>query len=236
MIGSQKSGQEVRRDVSDARRAQNRAARDVVESGCSARSTAQPGHGLVPYPGLLHLAVAGARPGAARAAACSSIRRPLWTCSPGWRGCRAHNRPDATRLHETSRWRTRRSQPSSTPTARTATSMQAQPRFPTTICWRSAATAASSCFTEEPSRYSESDAYPLIYTAKTLRCGRSPKAEKSPSRFPQPMRLKGHSLITQQLRPVPYLYDEPLISPGEQGLNAVELINGLILSSKTARQ
>src|ERR1051325_6207018 len=31
------------------------------------------------------------------------------------------------------------------------------------------------------------------------------------------------------------LYDEPLIAPGEAGLNAVELINAIILSSQTGK-
>jgi predicted dehydrogenase len=72
------------------------------------------------------------------------------------------------------------------------------------------------------------------FTKETAEMWASPKAEESPIDIPADGELKGHALITQNFaRSI--LYGEPLISPGEEGLNAVELINGLILSSKTGK-
>jgi hypothetical protein len=41
----------------------------------------------------------------------------------------------------------------------------------------------------------------------------------------------GHGVVTQNFARA-ILYGEPQITPGEEGLNAVELINGIILSGK----
>jgi predicted dehydrogenase len=72
------------------------------------------------------------------------------------------------------------------------------------------------------------------FTRETPEMWATPKAEEVPIEIPQADELKGHALITQNFaRSI--LYDEPLISPGEEGLNAVELINGLILSSKSGK-
>ena len=62
-----------------------------------------------------------------------------------------------------------------------------------------------------------------------------PKAEEVPVELQPEGQFKGHSAITQNfLRSI--LYNEPLIAPGEDGLNAIEMINGIILSSKQNRQ
>ena len=44
----------------------------------------------------------------------------------------------------------------------------------------------------------------------------------------------GHKAITRNMARA-ILYDEPLIAPGEEGLNAMEIINGIILSGKTGQ-
>jgi hypothetical protein len=44
----------------------------------------------------------------------------------------------------------------------------------------------------------------------------------------------GHGVITQNFARA-ILHDEPLIAPGEEGLRAVELINGIIMSGKQNR-
>lgn len=60
----------------------------------------------------------------------------------------------------------------------------------------------------------------------------SPKAEKVD--VPLEERESGHKAIIRNLaRNI--LYDEPLISPGVEGLNTVELINGIILSGKKGK-
>lgn len=60
----------------------------------------------------------------------------------------------------------------------------------------------------------------------------SPKAPEQPLEIPEGQ--EGHGVITRNFaRSI--LYNEPLIAPGEEGLNAVELINGIILSGKTNR-
>ena len=72
------------------------------------------------------------------------------------------------------------------------------------------------------------------FTKETKEMWASPKAEEIATEIPEPDELKGHAVITRNFaRSI--LYDEPLMSPGEEGLNAVELINGLILSSKTGK-
>lgn len=61
-----------------------------------------------------------------------------------------------------------------------------------------------------------------------------PKAQEVTVEIPPAPSIPGHAAITQNFaRSI--LYGEPLISPGEEGLNAVELINGMILSSKTGK-
>lgn len=61
----------------------------------------------------------------------------------------------------------------------------------------------------------------------------SPKAREIPVEIPEAP--SGHSVITRNFaRSI--LYDEPLIAPGEEGLRSVELINGIILSSKREKK
>jgi predicted dehydrogenase len=72
------------------------------------------------------------------------------------------------------------------------------------------------------------------FTRESSEMWASPKVEEFAIEIPPPHELKGHAQITQNFaRSI--LFDEPLISPGEEGLNAVEMINGLILSSKTGK-
>ncbi len=60
----------------------------------------------------------------------------------------------------------------------------------------------------------------------------SPKAKETPVEIEETP--NGHGVITRNFARA-ILYDEPLIAPGEEGLRAVELINGLIMSGKQAR-
>jgi len=62
----------------------------------------------------------------------------------------------------------------------------------------------------------------------------SPKSNAAAIDLPADPPIKGHAAITQNFaRSI--LFGEPLISPGEDGLNAVEMINGLILSGKSGK-
>jgi predicted dehydrogenase len=72
------------------------------------------------------------------------------------------------------------------------------------------------------------------FTQESKEMWAGPKAEEVEVEIPSESPLKGHALISQNFARA-ILYDEPLISPGEEGLNAVELINGLILSSKSGK-
>ena len=58
----------------------------------------------------------------------------------------------------------------------------------------------------------------------------SPKATETPLELTP--REEGHGAITRSFARA-ILHDEPLIAPGAEGLNAVELINAIILSGKT---
>ena len=72
------------------------------------------------------------------------------------------------------------------------------------------------------------------YTQESKEMWSSPKVEEVAVEVPAEGELKGHALITQNFaRSI--LYGDTLIAPGEEGLNAVELINGLILSSKSGK-
>lgn len=62
----------------------------------------------------------------------------------------------------------------------------------------------------------------------------SPKAEEIVVSLPPPAVLPGHAAVTQNFARA-VLFDEPLLSPGADGLNAVELINGIILSGQTGK-
>lgn len=64
----------------------------------------------------------------------------------------------------------------------------------------------------------------------------SPKSVESPVEIPDYSAnpIKGHGAITQNFARA-ILYGDELIAPGYDGINAVELINGIILSSKTNR-
>lgn len=70
------------------------------------------------------------------------------------------------------------------------------------------------------------------FTFSTKEMWGSPKVTEEPVNLPEEKPLKGHSAITQNFARA-ILYNEPLLAPGEEGLNAMELINGIILSSKT---
>lgn len=60
----------------------------------------------------------------------------------------------------------------------------------------------------------------------------SPKTTETPVTIPPDFPIRGHGAITQNFaRSI--LYGEQLIAPGEEGLNAVELINGIILAGKS---
>jgi len=63
----------------------------------------------------------------------------------------------------------------------------------------------------------------------------SPKAHEVPVTLTEEGPIKGHGAITQNLARA-ILHGEPLISPGEEGLNAVELINGIILAGKSGKK
>lgn len=72
------------------------------------------------------------------------------------------------------------------------------------------------------------------FTQKNESMWASPKANTVTVDLPAEPPIKGHAAITQNFaRSI--LFGEPLIAPGEAGLNAVELINGLILSGKTGK-
>ena len=60
----------------------------------------------------------------------------------------------------------------------------------------------------------------------------SPNAKEVPVELPESE--TGHQAITRNVARA-ILYDEPLIAPGEEGLNAMELIDGIILSGKKRR-
>ena len=63
----------------------------------------------------------------------------------------------------------------------------------------------------------------------------SPAAKEVPVDLPPAPEPGGHAAITQNFcRAI--LYGDPLIAPGEDGLNAVELIDGIILSGKTNKR
>lgn len=62
----------------------------------------------------------------------------------------------------------------------------------------------------------------------------SPGVQEIPVELPAEREYKGHAAITQNFaRSI--LYGEPLIAPGVEGLNAVELINGIILAGKSCK-
>lgn len=72
------------------------------------------------------------------------------------------------------------------------------------------------------------------FTRESTAMWGSPQAEEVPVELPAEPDLPGHAAITRNfLRAI--LHDEPLLSPGAEGLNAVELINGTILSGKTGK-
>jgi predicted dehydrogenase len=72
------------------------------------------------------------------------------------------------------------------------------------------------------------------FTHNSTEMWSAPEAKEVPVEIPADNGMKGHAVITQNLARA-ILYGEPLISPGEEGLNAVELINGIILSGKTGK-
>ncbi len=62
----------------------------------------------------------------------------------------------------------------------------------------------------------------------------SPNTKPYPVNLPCEGEIKSHAAITQNFARA-ILHGEPLTAPGEDGINAVELINGIILSSKTGK-
>jgi predicted dehydrogenase len=62
----------------------------------------------------------------------------------------------------------------------------------------------------------------------------SPKTEEVPVELPERGEFRDHAAIMRNFARA-ILFDEPIVAPGEEGLNAVELINGVILSSKTGK-
>ncbi len=72
------------------------------------------------------------------------------------------------------------------------------------------------------------------FTAQNTEMWASPKTEKVEVNVSSHHVLKDHAVITQNFARA-ILYNEPLLAPGEEGLNAVELINGIILSGKTGK-
>ena len=61
-----------------------------------------------------------------------------------------------------------------------------------------------------------------------------PQCEPYPVELQPKGEIKDHGYVTQNFARA-ILFGEPLLSPGEDGLNAVELINSMILSSKTGK-
>lgn len=72
------------------------------------------------------------------------------------------------------------------------------------------------------------------YTKNTEVMWGAPKAEQVPVELGPARQLQGHGVITQNFARA-ILHNEPLMTPGEAGLNAVELINGIILSGKSGK-
>jgi predicted dehydrogenase len=72
------------------------------------------------------------------------------------------------------------------------------------------------------------------FTSANTEMWASPKASEIPVELPPAAAIAGHGAITQNFAQA-ILHNEPLISPGEEGLRAVELIDGIILSSKTGK-
>jgi predicted dehydrogenase len=72
------------------------------------------------------------------------------------------------------------------------------------------------------------------FTGANAEMWASPAAKEVPVDLPPAPDPGGHMAITQNFcRAI--LYGDPLIAPGEEGLNAVELIDGIILSGKSGR-
>ena len=73
------------------------------------------------------------------------------------------------------------------------------------------------------------------FTGANTEMWASPAANEIPVVLPTAPEPGGHAAITQNFcRAI--LYGDPLIAPGEDGLNAVELIDGIILSGKTNKK
>lgn len=70
------------------------------------------------------------------------------------------------------------------------------------------------------------------YTVKSQQMWASPKAKEV--EVPLPESETGHKAITRNVARA-ILYGDPLIAPGEEGLNSMELIDGIILSGKRYR-
>ncbi|HZT43254.1 MAG TPA: Gfo/Idh/MocA family oxidoreductase [Chthonomonadaceae bacterium] len=72
------------------------------------------------------------------------------------------------------------------------------------------------------------------FTGNSTAMWATPQNEEVPVELPEAPSQPGHAAITQNFARA-ILFDEPLVSPGAEGLNAVELIGGTILSSKTGK-
>ena len=72
------------------------------------------------------------------------------------------------------------------------------------------------------------------YTTASGEMWGSPAAREVPVELPPAPVPASHAAITRNFARA-ILFDEPLIAPGEEGLSAVELIDGIILSGKTGK-
>ncbi len=70
------------------------------------------------------------------------------------------------------------------------------------------------------------------FTKSNTEMWASPKSTEVPVQLPADGAFTGHAAITQNFARC-ILYGEPMLSPGEAGVNAVEMINGIILAGKT---
>lgn len=73
------------------------------------------------------------------------------------------------------------------------------------------------------------------FTVSNTEMWAAPSAKEIPIELPAETEIKGHGAITQNFARA-ILHDEPLIAPGKEGLMAVELINGIILSGKSGKR
>ena len=73
-----------------------------------------------------------------------------------------------------------------------------------------------------------------VFTTANTQMWGNPTVTETPVELPPAPVPGGHAAITQNFARA-ILYGEPLIAPGEEGLNAVELIDGIIMSGKKGK-